>query len=144
MYVCRNIISFTVWVFLTDRSISVTDSPTPGRPFRATCEMVVPDNLEATVQVMLFDPAGQEVASATGLNSAEAVFLLASLQESDLGEYRCTSTVFSNQLNSPVIAERTFSVDSKYADYQLVLYILFPLFVQWLYVRMIAHSAVAS
>ena len=110
MHVCR---TFTVWVFLTDRSISVTDSPTLDRPFTATCEMAVPDSLEATVQVMLFDPAGQEVASAAGLNSAEAVFLIANLQVSDLGEYRCRSTVFSNQFNSPVIAEQTFIVESK-------------------------------
>ena len=107
----------------------MTDSPTLGQPFTATCEMVVPDNLEATVQVMLFDPAGQEVALATGLNSVEAVFLIASLQESDLGEYRCRSTVFSNQLNGPVIAEQSFSVGM----YRLPVphrVLPFPLFVQ--------------
>ena len=73
----------------------------------------MPDSIEATVEVVLFDPAGQEVVSVTGINSAEAVFLLASLQESDQGEYRCTSTVFSNQLNSPVVTEQTFTVEGK-------------------------------
>ena len=74
---------------------------------------MVPDSIEATVEVVLFDPAGQVVALVTGINSAEAVFLLASLQESDQGEYRCTSTVFSNQLSSPVVAEQTFTVEGK-------------------------------
>ena len=100
-------------IFLTDRSFSITDRPILGQPFTASCEVVVPDSLAATVEVVLFDPASQEVASVTGLNSAEAVFLLPSLQESDQGEYRCISTVFSNQLNSPVVAEQTFTVKSK-------------------------------
>ena len=115
---CRIIFSlnFVVCVFLTDRSISITDPPTVGQPFTASCEVVVPDSLAAAVEVVLFDPAGQEVASVTGLNSAEAVFLLPSLQESDQGEYRCTSAVFSPLLNSPVVAEQTFIVDSKHVD----------------------------
>ena len=76
-------------------------------------------------------------------NSAEVVFLIASLHESDLGEYRCTSTVFSNQLNSPVIAEQAFSVGM----YTLPVphrVLPFPLFVQCFNVKITAHSAVAS
>ena len=43
--------------------------------------------------------AGQEVASVTGLNSAEVVFLIASLQESDLEEYT-DADLLSSQTSS--------------------------------------------
>ena len=66
---------------------------------------------------MLLDPAGRVLAAAMGFNSTEAIFFLASLQESDQGEYRCRSTVFSDQLSNPVVTEQTFSVQASPGGY---------------------------
>ena len=84
-----------------------------GRPFTAQCRVTTPTDLSATVQTVLLDPVGAQLASDIGLNSAEAVFLLPNLQEENLGQYKCRSSVFSNRLNTPVMAEESFPVDCK-------------------------------
>ena len=82
-----------------------------GRPFAAQCNVSVPVSLSATVQTELLSPTGRVLASDIGVGSAEAVFLMPSLEESSLGKYRCRTTVFSNQLDTPVVAEQSFPVD---------------------------------
>jgi hypothetical protein len=98
-------------VFLADRTVVTTDPVALGRPFAARCRVTVPTELSATVQTILLDPEDMQLASDIGVSRAEAVFLLPSLQESDLGKYKCRSSVFSNQLNTPVMAEQSFSVN---------------------------------
>lgn len=111
------------YISLLERRISTTSSTALGRPFTTSCEVSVPDSLEATVQTVLLDPTGRELASSLGLNSSEAVFLLPSLQISDLGQYTCRSSVFSNQLNTPVITEQSFSIESKFLSIQYLIHV---------------------
>ena len=65
------------------------------------------------MQTVLVDPEGRELATDIGMGMAEAVILLSSLQVDQLGSYRCRTSVFSNELNTPVTAEQTFSIDSE-------------------------------
>ena len=105
---------YMLGIWATDRSVVTTDPVALGRPFAARCRVTVPTELSATVQTILLGPEDTQLASDIGVSRAEAVFLLPSLQESDLGQYKCRSSVFSNQLNTPVMAEQSFSINSEW------------------------------
>ena len=97
--------------------VSKSQIPPLYRPFTELCKVSVPADLGATVQVMLLDPAGRVLVAAMGFNSTEAIFFLASLRESDQGEYRCRSIVSSDWLSNPVVAEKTFPVQASPGGY---------------------------
>ena len=90
-----------------------TDPPVLRQPFTVTCSVAVPDSLDASVEIMIISPAGRLLALQRGEAAAEAIALLPRLQETNLGQYRCRFSVFSNEFSTPVVAEESSFVHSE-------------------------------
>jgi len=91
----------------------VSSTPVLNQQYSATCSLDVPDDLQATVDVIWLNPAGVAIARATGINAAEATFTIPSLQQSDVGEYTCRAIVTSPRLDTPLTVDRMFPVEEQ-------------------------------
>ena len=88
--------------------------PRIGNPYTATCNVTVPRDLQASVDVYWINPSGNVIAMASGVTAGQVTFTIPNLQQSDLGNYVCRTTISSLQLNNPVTVDEVLPVQSKW------------------------------